>query len=65
VTAKKLVFAVNPTKVLRLDWALIVLDAVLASREQVGTVQAVRGGLDSGSAANKNLPKVGDVTFWV
>ena len=61
VTARNLTVAVDFVAAIHPERLLVVVDAALGMREQVGTVQIVKGGLSPGSATNKNLPNVGDV----
>jgi len=61
VNAKNLTIAVGFAKTMYPGRKLIVVDAALGTREQIGTVQVINGGLRPGAAMNKKLPKIGDI----
>lgn len=63
VNAKNLMIASQMIKLLHEDRALIVVDAALGHKEEIGTIQLYSHGLFPGSATNKNLPCVGDVSI--
>ena len=61
VTAKNLESATAFIKEAHPRCKLLIVDAALGMPEQVGTVQIVDGGLQPGTAANKNFSQIGDV----
>lgn len=63
ITASNLIFAVNLIKTLHEDRLLVVIDAALGGQGEVGTIQVYGHGLRPGSATNKNLPCVGDISI--
>lgn len=63
ITAKNLCFATNLIKTLHSDRLLMVVDAALGRESEIGTIQVYPHGLYPGSATNKNLPCVGDLSI--
>lgn len=61
VTAENLLYGVEFVRKLHPKNQIVVVDAAVGSREQIGHVQIFDGGIYPGAATNKNLPSVGDV----
>ncbi|MBR2029492.1 MAG: spore protease YyaC [Clostridia bacterium] len=63
VNAKNLLLVKEMIKVLHPDRTLLCIDAALGVASEVGTIQIYNHGLYPGSATNKNLPCVGDLSI--
>jgi len=63
VNAKNLLLVKNMIKTLHRDRLLVAIDAALGTSSEVGTVQIYQHGLYPGSATNKNLPCIGDLSI--
>lgn len=63
VNAKNLLLVKEMIKTLHPDRALLCIDAALGVASEVGTIQIYAHGLYPGSATNKNLPCVGDLSI--
>ena len=63
VNAKNLLLVQQMIKVLHPDRLLLCVDAALGNSSEVGTIQIYNHGLYPGSATNKNLPCVGDLSI--
>jgi len=63
INAKNLLLVKNMIKELHYDRILLVIDAALGRTAEVGTIQIYSHGLYPGSATNKNLPCVGDISI--
>ena len=63
VNAKNLLLVKQMIKVLHPDRTLLCIDAALGVTSEVGTIQIYDHGLYPGSATNKNLPCVGDLSI--
>ena len=61
ITAENLLYSYNFIKALHPESKIVVIDAAVGSKEQIGNVQVCDGGIMPGAATNKNLPSVGDV----
>lgn len=61
VTAENLCHCCEFVRKVHPDSQIVVVDAAVGSREQIGHVQISDGGIVPGAATNKNLPSVGDV----
>ena len=61
ITAENLLYSYNFIKALHPESQIVVIDAAVGSKEQIGNVQVCDGGIMPGAATNKNLPAVGDV----
>ena len=63
ITAENLLYSYNFIKALHPESKIVVIDAAVGSKEQIGNVQVCDGGILPGAATNKNLPSVGDVSI--
>lgn len=64
ITAENLLYSYNFIKAMHPSSQIVVIDAAVGTREQIGKVQIdERGGITPGAATNKNLPSVGDVSI--
>ena len=63
VNAKNLLLVKDMIKTLHPDRTLLCIDAALGVTSEVGAIQLYAHGLYPGSATNKNLPCVGDVSL--
>lgn len=63
ITAENLVPCMNFVKKMHPNNTIVVIDAAVGDKEQIGEVQVSDGGIVPGAATNKNLPKVGDVSI--
>ena len=63
VNAKNLLLVKEMIKTLHPDRTLLCIDAALGVASEVGTIQVYAHGLYPGSATNKNLPCVGDLSI--
>lgn len=63
INAKNLMLVKDMIKELHYDRILLVVDAALGRTAEVGTIQIYSHGLYPGSATNKNLPCVGDISI--
>ncbi len=61
VTAENLCYCSNFVREMHPNSQIVVIDAAVGTREQIGKVQISDGGIAPGAATNKNLPNVGDV----
>lgn len=61
ITAENLLYSYNFIKALHPESKIVVIDAAVGAKEQIGNVQLCDGGILPGAATNKNLPSVGDV----
>lgn len=61
ITAENLLYCYNFIKALHPDSTIVVVDAAVGSKDQIGNVQLCDGGILPGAATNKNLPEVGDI----
>lgn len=61
VTAENLLHGFQFVKKVHPNSQIVVVDAAVGTREQIGCVQISDGGIVPGAATNKNLPSVGDV----
>lgn len=61
ITAENLLYSYNFIKALHPHSPIVVIDAAVGSKEQIGKIQLCDGGILPGAATNKNLPAVGDV----
>lgn len=62
ITAKEVPFVAEFLKRAHPDSAIIVVDAAVGKKEDVGTVKVISRGIKPGLGVNKNLPPVGDVS---
>lgn len=62
VTAENLLNGYKFVKALHPSSQVVVIDSAVGSKEQIGKVQLCNGGIVPGSATNKNLPCIGDVS---
>lgn len=63
VNAKNLLLVKDMIKTLHSDRVLVAIDAALGLNSEIGTMQIYAHGLYPGSATNKNLPCIGDVSI--
>ncbi len=63
INAKNLLLVKDMIRELHYDRMLLVVDAALGHTAEVGTIQIYSHGLYPGSATNKNLPCVGDISI--
>ena len=61
ITAENLLYSYNFIKTLHPESKIVVIDAAVGAKEQIGNIQLCEGGILPGAATNKNLPSVGDV----
>ena len=61
ITAENLLYSYNFIKALHPASTIVVIDAAVGTREQIGKIQLCDGGIVPGAATNKNLPVVGDL----
>lgn len=61
ITAENLLYSYNFIKALHPDSKIVVIDAAVGTKDQIGKIQLCDGGILPGAATNKNLPSVGDV----
>ena len=61
ITAENLLYSYNFIKTLHPESKIVVIDAAVGTKEQIGKIQLCEGGILPGAATNKNLPSVGDV----
>lgn len=61
VTAENLCYCSLFVRKMHPNSQVVVIDAAVGTREQIGKVQIFDGGIAPGAATNKNLPNVGDV----
>ena len=62
ITAKEVPFISKFLKLAHPDSAIIVVDAAVGKKEDVGTIKIFDRGIKPGLGVNKNLPPVGDVS---
>ncbi len=62
ITAENLMYCHDFIKQLHPDSKIVVVDAAVGDKEQIGQVQISSGGIVPGAATNKNLPVIGDVS---
>ena len=63
VNAKNLLLVKQMIKALHPDRLLLCIDAALGLTSEIGTIQIYNHGLYPGSATNKNLPCIGDLSI--
>ncbi len=63
ITAENLLYSVEFIRKMHPSETLVVIDAAVGARQQLGEVQVARGGIIPGAATNKNLPEVGDISI--
>lgn len=63
ITAENLVYCHQFIKQMHPNSQIVVVDAAVGTREQIGKIQISHGGIIPGAATNKNLPSVGDVSI--
>lgn len=63
INARNLMIVSNMIKALHPDRTLLAIDAALGKQGEVGSIQVYTHGLYPGSATNKNLPCIGDISI--
>lgn len=63
ITAENLQYCYDFIKTLHPNCKIVVIDAAVGTKDQLGRVQLCDGGIVPGAATNKNLPTVGDVSI--
>lgn len=63
VTAKNLIFSHLFIRAMHPTSRLVAIDAALGRPDDIGLVKVYKGGVMPGSATNKNLPLVGDLSI--
>ncbi len=63
ITAENLVYCYDFIRQMHPSSQIVVIDAAVGVREQIGKIQISHGGIVPGAATNKNLPTVGDISI--
>lgn len=63
ITAENLIYCHKFIKAMHPNSQIVVVDAAVGTKGQIGKIQISDGGIIPGAATNKNLPEVGDVSI--
>lgn len=63
ITAENLLYSYEFIKKLHPTSKIVVIDAAVGAKHQVGDIQISAGGIVPGAATNKDLPEIGDISI--